>query len=231
MPDTKNPSATRRLAVLISGSGTNLQAIIDACASGALPDTEVAVVVSNRRAAYGLQRAAAHGIPTIYHPLRPYRLAGRSREAYDADLAARLAPYAVDLIIQAGWMHLFTMAFLRHYPGRVLNIHPALPGAFPGMHAIERAYEAFRQGTIDCTGVMVHRVPDEAVDAGPVVACRQVPILPDDTLASLEARIHATEHALYIEAIAAELQRLEREASAGEPPRGRGARAGSSAGA
>jgi len=202
--------AKRRLAVLISGSGTNLQAIIDACASGALPDTEVAVVVSNRKAAYGLQRAQAHGIPTIYHPLRPYRLAERSREEYDADLAEQLAPYAVDLIIQAGWMHLFTMAFLSHYPGRVLNIHPALPGAFPGIHGIEEAFEAYRRGEIDRTGVMIHRVPDEAVDEGPVIACREVPILPDDTLETLEARIHATEHALYVDAIAEELLGMER---------------------
>ena len=200
-----------RLAVLISGNGTNLQAIIDACASGALPDTCVAVVVSNRKDAYGLQRAKAHGIPTIYHPLRPYRLAGRPREEYDADLAAMLQPYAVDLVVQAGWMHVFTMAFLRHYPGRVLNIHPALPGAFPGMHAIERAYEAFRRGEIDRTGVMVHRVPDEGVDVGPVVACREVPIYPDDTLESLEARIHAVEHQLYVQAIAQELGLKERD--------------------
>jgi len=200
----------RRLAVLISGTGTNLQAIIDACASGALPNTRVVVVVSNRRDAYGLQRAKAHGIPTIYHPLRPYRLARRAREEYDADLAAMLAPYNVDLVIQAGWMHIFTMAFLKHYPEKVLNIHPALPGAFPGMHAIERAYEAFRRGEIDDTGVMIHRVPDEAVDEGPVVVCREVPIRADDTLESLEARIHATEHQLYVEAIADELKRMER---------------------
>ncbi len=204
-------SATKRLAVLISGGGTNLQAIIDACASGALPDTRVAVVVSNRKAAYGLQRAEAHGIPTIYHPLRPHRLAGRSRAEYDADLAGQLAPYAVDLVVQAGWMHLFTMAFLRHYPGRVLNIHPALPGAFPGMHAIERAYEAFQRGEIDRTGVMIHRVPGEGVDEGPVVACREVPILPGDTLESLEARVHATEHNLYVQAIAQELGLAEGE--------------------
>ena len=198
-------SPARRLAVLISGNGTNLQAIIDACESGALPNTRVAVVVSNRKAAYGLERAAAHGIPTIYHPLRPYRVAGRSREEYDADLAALLAPYAVDLVVQAGWMHLFSMAFLKHYPGRVLNIHPALPGAFPGMHGIEEAYEAYRRGEINHTGVMIHRVPDEAVDEGPVVGCRVVPIYPDDTLASLEARVHAVEHVLYVETIAREL--------------------------
>lgn len=190
-----------RLAVLISGSGTNLQAILDACASGDLRDTQVAVVASNRIAAYGLQRAQAHGVPTLYHPLKPYRDAGRSREEYDADLAAKLAPYAVDLVCLAGWMHVLSMGFLRHYPQRVINIHPALPGAFPGMHAIERAYEAFQRGEITHTGVMVHYAPDEGVDVGPVIVQRTVPIYPDDTLETLEARIHATEHVLYIEAI------------------------------
>ena len=190
-----------RLAVLISGSGTNLQAILDACASGELPDTQVAVVVSNRIAAYGLQRAKACGVPTLYHPLKPYRDAGRPREEYDADLAAKLAPYAVALVCLAGWMHVFSMAFLKHYPQRVINIHPALPGAFPGMHAIERAYEAYLRGEISHTGVMVHYAPDEGVDVGPVIVQRVVPICPDDTLETLEARIHATEHALYIEAI------------------------------
>lgn len=190
-----------RLAVLISGSGTNLQAILDACASGALPGTQVAVVASNRMAAYGLQRARAYSVPTLYHPLKPYRDAGRSREEYDADLAAKLAPYAVDLVCLAGWMHVFSMAFLRHYPQRVINIHPALPGAFPGMHAIERAYEAYQRGEITHTGVMVHYAPDEGVDVGPVIVQRIVPIYPEDTLETLEARVHATEHVLYIEAI------------------------------
>jgi len=94
------------------------------------------------------------------------------------------------------------MAFLQHFRGRVLNIHPALPGTFPGTHAIDRAYEAYQRGEIAHTGVMVHRVPDEAVDEGPVVLQREVPILPGDTLEALEARIHAMEHVLYPEAVA-----------------------------
>lgn len=192
----------KRLAVLASGNGSNLQAIIDACEAGTLPDTCVAVVVANRKEAYALQRAAAHGIPTIYHPLRPYRLDGRSREDYDADLVASLEPYRPDLIVLAGWMHLFTMAFLKHYSGRVLNIHPALPGTFPGTHSIERAYEAYRRGEIAHTGVMVHLVPDEGVDEGPLVLQAEVPIYPHDTLEELEARVHATEHRLYVQAIA-----------------------------
>ncbi len=204
------------LAVLVSGNGTNLQAIIDACDAGrgsesgprcasTLPDTRVSVVVSNRKAAYALKRAERHGIPTIYHPFLPYRVAGRSRNDYDSDLVERLSSYPVDLVIMSGWMHVFTMDFLRRYPGRVFNIHPALPGVFPGTHVIERAYEAFHRGEIDHTGVMVHRVPDEGVDIGPVVLQRAVPIYPTDTLEELEARMHCVEHELYVEAIALEL--------------------------
>jgi len=191
-----------RLAVLVSGRGTNLQAIIEATESGRLPDTAVVVVVSNRKAAYGLQRAKAHGISTIYHPLGPYRRDGRSRQEYDADLAEKLRPYRADLVVLAGWMHVFTMAFLRHYPGRVLNIHPALPGTFPGTQAIERAYQAFRRGEIDHTGVMVHLVPGEGVDVGPVVVQQSVPIYTTDSLEELEERIHGVEHEIYVQAIA-----------------------------
>ena len=194
-----------KLAVLVSGGGTNLQAILDACQSGRLPDTCVAVVVSNRKAAFGLERAKRHGIPTLYHPLLPYRAPGRSRRQYDEDLTELLRPYAVDLVILAGWMHVFTMGFLRNYPGRVLNIHPALPGMFPGTSGIQDAYEAFQQGEIEHTGVMVHAVLDEGVDVGPVILQRVVPIYPADTLETLEERIHAAEHELYVEAIASNL--------------------------
>lgn len=192
----------KQLAVLVSGNGSNLQAIIDATESGRLPETRVAVVVSNRKAAYALERAKKHGIPTIYHPLLPYRNAGRSREAYDADLAAKLSAYPLDLVVMAGWMHVFSMAFLKHYPRRVINIHPALPGMFPGVDAIARAYEAFQRGEIAHTGVMIHYAPDEGVDVGPVIAQRVVPIYPQDTLHDLEQRVHAVEHELYIETIA-----------------------------
>ena len=190
------------LAVLVSGNGTNLQAFIDAIEAGNLADTQISVVVSNRKAAYALKRAEKHGIPTIYHPLRPYRKAGQERREYDADLATKLAQYPVDLIILAGWMHIFTMSFLKHYSGRVLNIHPALPDTFPGTHVIERAYQAFQEGEIGCTGVMVHRVPDEGVDVGPVVLQRVVPIYAQDTLGGLEQRIHEIEHELYVQAVA-----------------------------
>ena len=190
-----------RLGVLISGHGSNLQALIDACERGDLPGVEIAVVVSNRRGAYGLQRAERHGLPAVYHPLAPYRAAGRSRAEYDADLAAILQRYRVNWVILAGWMHVLSNAFLSQFPNRVLNLHPALPGQFPGTGAIARAYEAARRGEIDHTGVMVHWVPDEAVDAGPVIVQEEVPIRPEDRLEELEARIHAVEHRLIVEAV------------------------------
>ncbi len=188
-----------RLAVLISGNGSNLQAIIDAVAAGRLP-AQIAVVVSNRREAFGLVRAERAGIPTLYFPFKPYRDAGRPREAYDADLAERVSGYAPDLVVLAGWMHILSPVFLARFRGRVLNLHPALPGQFPGIHSIRRAYEAYQRGEIAQTGVMVHWAVPE-VDAGAVVAQAEVPIFPDDTLADLEARVHQTEHRLLVDAI------------------------------
>lgn len=185
------------LAVLISGSGSNLQAIIDAVADGRLA-ARVAVVVSNRKAAYGLERAEAAGIPTRYHPLKPYRDAGKERAEYDADLASILAEYAPDWVVLAGWMHIFSDAFLQHYPQRIVNLHPALPGQFPGAHAIDDALAAFQRGEIEHTGLMIHLVPDERVDEGPVLATRTVSILPGDTHDTLAARIHAEEHDLLV---------------------------------
>lgn len=185
------------LAVLISGSGSNLQAMIDAVQEGRLK-ARIAVVVSNRKAAYGLERAEKAGIPTRYHPLKPYRDAGKERAEYDADLAVILAEYAPDWVVLAGWMHIFTDAFLRHYPQRIVNLHPALPGQFPGSHAIDDALAAFERGEVAHTGVMLHLVPDERVDEGPALATRTVPILPGDTRDSLATRIHAAEHDLLV---------------------------------
>jgi formyltetrahydrofolate-dependent phosphoribosylglycinamide formyltransferase len=191
---------TATLAVLVSGNGSNLQAMIDAIADGQF-NAYIAVVVSNRKDAFGLVRAERAGIPTRYHPLKPYRDRGEDRRAYDTDLAALLADFRPDWIVLAGWMHIFSNAFLDHFPSRVVNLHPALPGQFPGAHAIEDALAAFRRGEIDQTGVMVHLVPDERVDEGPVLATRAVPIHADDTLESLAARIHAVEHALLVETL------------------------------
>ena len=190
-----------RIAVLISGFGSNLEAILEAVEGGQLPGVAVALVVANRREASGMQRAIRHGVPVVYFPLLPYTRAGRPRRAYDADLAGIVQAFGVEWVVQAGWMHVFSAAFLSHFPSRVVNLHPALPGMFPGTHAIERAYEAYRRAEIAHTGVMVHLVPDEAVDAGPVVVQERVPIYAQDTLETLEARVHQVEHRLLVQAL------------------------------
>lgn len=191
----------RRLAVLISGNGSNLQAVLNACSAGQLP-AEVVVVVSNRPEAFGLERARQAGVPAVVKP----KLPGQSRQEYDAELAALVQPYQPDLVILAGWMRILTAAFLDVFSGRVINIHPALPGMFPGTHAIERALDAYHAGEIRETGVMVHYVPDEGIDCGPVIAHRSVPILAGDTIETLTDRVHQTEHKLLVEAIASVLQ-------------------------
>jgi len=204
-PPAHQPAAQLpRLVVLISGSGSNLQALIDAVASGAL-SAEIALVVSNRKAAYGLERAAHAGIETLYFPLKPYTDAGRSRAEYDADLAERIAPYQPALIVLAGWMHILSSAFLDRFPGRVINLHPALPGMFPGKDAIRRAFEACRRREIAFSGCMVHYAVPE-VDAGDVIAQAVVAYQPGDTLAEFEARMHEAEHRLIVEAVQRALQ-------------------------
>ena len=191
---------TSRLAVLISGNGSNLQALIDAIRMHALP-AEIVVVVSNRKAAFGLERAAKANLPTRYQPLKPYVDAGRSRLEYDADLAALLRPYKPDWVVLAGWMHILSASFLQHFPYRVVNLHPALPGQFPGAHAIEEALAAYQAGKIKQTGCMVHLVPDAAVDAGPVIGTADVAIYANDTLETLANRMHHAEHALLVQSL------------------------------
>lgn len=185
-----------RLAVLISGNGSNLQAILDACAGNSLPASIVAVI-SNKPDAYGLTRARNAGVPAIAFP----KIDGESRREYDSRLAALAASYQPDFIVLAGWMRLLTSNFLSAFPSRVINLHPALPGAFPGTHAIERAYAAWQAGEIDHSGVMVHLVPDEGVDDGPVLASAKIPFQPGETLAQFEARVHAVEHQLLVETL------------------------------
>ena len=182
-----------RLVVLISGNGSNLQAILDACASGEL-DATIVSVISNKAEAYGLTRARNVGIESIHFP----KLETESRQQYDSRLADYVTTRQPDYIILAGWMRILSNSFLSFFPNQVVNLHPALPETFPGTHSIERAYEAYQRKEINHTGVMVHLVPDEGVDNGPVLATEIVPILADDTLESLEARVHQTEHKLLI---------------------------------
>ena len=133
--------------------------------------------------------------------MRPYRQAGRSRDEYDADLAQIVADYEPDWVVLAGWMHILSDAFLQHFPYAVVNLHPALPGQFPGANAIEEAYLAYQRGEIKHTGLMVHLVPDEKVDSGPVIATEDVPIYPSDTLEMLTNRLHQTEHRVLVQAL------------------------------
>jgi formyltetrahydrofolate-dependent phosphoribosylglycinamide formyltransferase len=186
-----------RIVVLISGGGTNLQALIDAINAGVL-EAEICLVVSNRRAAYGLERAKNAKLETLYAPLKPYRDAERSREEYDADLATSIAKFNPDLIVQAGWMHILSPAFLEQFPKRVINLHPALPGEFDGANAIVRAWEAHKNSNLERTGAMIHWVIPK-VDAGEVIISREVEFLEDDTLDSFEARLHMLEHQLIVE--------------------------------
>lgn len=192
-------STLPRIVVLVSGSGTNLQALIDAAGDGRLRG-QIVAVVCNRRKARALERAEAAEISTVYVPFRPYRLAGKSREDYDGDLADLVEQLGPDLIVCAGWMHIFSSAFVGRFPDRIINLHPALPGQFPGAHAIKDAHEAFERGEITHTGIMIHQVVPE-VDAGPVVATAEVPIQPGDSLETLEAHVHAAEHRLIVETV------------------------------
>jgi formyltetrahydrofolate-dependent phosphoribosylglycinamide formyltransferase len=182
-----------RLVVLISGNGSNLQAILDACASGELP-ASVVCVVSNKADAYGLVRAKDAGVEAIHFG----KLATETRQEYDQRLADYVTTKQPDYIILAGWMRILSSSFLSSFPNKVINLHPALPDTFPGTHAIERAYEAYQRGEIQHTGIMVHLVPDEGVDNGPVLVTEIVPIHKEDTLEILEARIHQTEHMLLV---------------------------------
>jgi phosphoribosylglycinamide formyltransferase 1 len=187
---------TPRLVVLASGTGSNLQAVLDACADGTLP-AQVAAVVSDRGDALALRRADLAGITAVHVGRRD----GESRADYDARLAEVVTGFDPQWVVLAGWMRVLTMNFLGWFPGMVVNLHPALPGELPGVHAIERAWAEARVGERTATGVMVHLVPDEGVDDGPVLATAPVPIEPDDTVDTLTQRVHRVEHRLLVDTL------------------------------
>jgi phosphoribosylglycinamide formyltransferase-1 len=186
-----------RLVVLASGAGSNLQAVLDACAAGVI-GAEVVLVVTNRPDAGALERAARAGVRAV--ALAP--LEGQARSDYDEGLADVVAGARPDVVVLAGWMRILSMAFLARFPGRVVNLHPALPGELPGTHAIERAHDEARAGARTRTGVMLHLVPDEGIDDGPVLATVEVPIEPGDSLDALTERVHAAEHRLLVDTLA-----------------------------
>ena len=181
----------RRIGVLLSGRGSNFEALADSVAAGRIPDAEIAVAVSNREGAPGIDRARARGIETRVIPSK-----GLQREEHDRLVVAALEERRVDLVCLAGYMRLLSPYFIQKFPQRILNIHPSLLPAFPGLEAQRQAHEY----GVKFTGCTVHFV-DENLDAGPIVAQAVVPVRDDDTPETLAARILAEEHRLYTEAV------------------------------
>ena len=179
-----------KIGVLLSGSGTNLQAIIDAIAGG-LP-TDIVLVVSSRPDAYGIERARAAGIPTLVMNREKYA----DVLAADAQIVEALREAGAEYVVMAGYMRKVTSVMLDAFPNRVLNLHPALLPSFKGAHAIADAFNA----GVKVTGVTVH-FANADYDKGPIVAQRAVPVAESDTLDTLEAKIHDVEHVLYPEVI------------------------------
>jgi len=181
----------KRIAFLVSGSGTNMANLIQRVRVGEIPADPV-IVISNKPGVGALEKASALGVETVVIDHKAYA----SREAFDHALSECLDSHKIDYVVLAGFMRVLTPDFVRKYHGRLINIHPALLPAFPGAHAIKDAWDA----KVKETGVTVHFV-DSGVDTGPVILQRKVPVLPDDTLETLEIRIHQSEYEIYPEAL------------------------------
>jgi phosphoribosylglycinamide formyltransferase-1 len=180
--------ATLKLGILVSGRGTNLQAILDAVKSGSL-DASIQIVISNKPGAYALERAQQAGFETCCIPHQDFP----TREAFDSALVDKLKSKDAQWVVLAGFMRVLTPVFIRGMVGKILNIHPALLPSFPGVHAQRQALDY----GVKITGVTVHLI-DEGVDTGPIIAQRAVPVLDDDDEDSLSARILAQEHEIYV---------------------------------
>jgi len=185
----------KKIGVLISGRGSNLQALIDAQRKGELGG-EIAIVISNVESAHGLERARRAGIPAVFRDHR-----GKSREAFDADLVAEMREHGVELVCLAGFMRLLSPTLVRAFRGRILNVHPALLPAFPGLDAQRQALEH----GVKLSGATVH-VVDEGLDSGPIVMQEAVRVLGADTVETLSARILEAEHRIYPRAVRALLE-------------------------
>ncbi len=181
----------KSIVILISGRGSNMEAIVHACQQEAWP-ARIAAVVSNKADASGLQFAASHGIATAVVDHKAFT----SREAFDAELAKVIDGFTPDLVVLAGFMRILTEGFVRHFEGRLLNIHPSLLPAFPGLHTHQRAIEA----GCKLAGATVHFVTPE-LDHGPIVAQAVVPVLVGDTAEQLSQRVLTQEHRMYPAAV------------------------------
>jgi phosphoribosylglycinamide formyltransferase-1 len=198
-----SPAKTFRLAILISGRGSNMAALIDAAKSGKIPDAEIAVVISDQSSSAGLQKAKDCGIETLVLERR-----GRPREEHDREIIAALRERQIDLICLAGYMRILSRGFIEAFRGRILNIHPSLLPSFTGLEAQKQALEH----GVKVAGCTVHFV-DETLDGGPIIAQRVVSVHEDDTVESLSARILEQEHELYPEAVATVLARAQTTAA------------------
>jgi len=181
----------KKLGILLSGRGSNFEAIADSVAAGCIPDAEIAVVISNREAAPGIQKARERGLDARVIPSK-----GLEREEYDRKVVAVLEEKGVDLVCLAGFMRILSSYFVQRFRNRILNIHPALLPAFTGLEAQKQALE----WGVKISGCTVHIV-DEQVDHGPIVVQTAVPVLDNDTEETLAARILKEEHRIYTEAI------------------------------
>jgi len=210
--------------------GTNLQALIDALNTSALPNAEINLVLSNRKTAYGLTRAeqANPPIPTAYLALKPFlnRNPGKKREDYDLEVAKTILRANPDIVVLAGWMHILSEAFLDLLTGKqgmegdneqvsaarranipVINLHPALPGQFDGANAIERAYEAYKKGEVTKSGAMVHRVIKD-VDKGEPIVVEEVAFVEGESMEDYQTRIHTVEHKIIVQAVKSVLDEI-----------------------
>ena len=190
----------KRLVVLASGAGSNLQAVLDACAAGTVA-AEVVGVVSNKTGSGALERARRAGVADVAVPLD--LVGGETRAAYDSRLAEAVLDLRPDFVVCAGWMRILSMSFLKHFDHQVINLHPALPGELAGVDAIARAHHEGRDGLRTRTGVMVHYVVDEGVDDGPLIGHIDVELVPGESLDDLTQRVHAAEHRLLVDTLTA----------------------------
>ncbi|MGD9588713.1 MAG: phosphoribosylglycinamide formyltransferase [Pyrinomonadaceae bacterium] len=180
-----------KIGILISGRGSNMVALVDAVKSGEIPNSEVVVVISDKKDAAGLEKARTRGVRALVIGRK-----GLSREEHDAQIVAELKDRDVDLVCLGGYMRLLSPLFVRAFPGRIVNIHPSLLPAYPGLNVHERVLAAGETRS----GCTVHYV-DEGLDSGPVILQREVPVFAGDTPESLAARVLEQEHSLYVEAI------------------------------
>jgi phosphoribosylglycinamide formyltransferase-1 len=192
MTPNQSNDTPKRLAILISGRGSNMVALAVAIRDGQIPNAQIAVVISDQPAVAGLQRANDLGLPTLVIERR-----GRNREEHDRELVAALQEHQVNFVCLAGYMRLLSASFIAAFRNRILNIHPSLLPCFPGLDAQQQALDH----GVKWSGCTVHFV-DETLDGGPIIAQRIVPVLDDDTEATLSARILIEEHQLYTQAVA-----------------------------